>query len=99
MKIESFPQPAPTTHTKEEIESVKKVSKHFEALFINHMISEMRKTVTNGGLIPEGHAEKIYRGLLDQQYADQISETERLGLSTLVSDYLLKKWGKNYESD
>lgn len=90
MKIESAnPAAGPS---EKEIESVQKVSRHFESLFVNHMIGEMRKTVTNGGLIPEGQAERIYRGLLDQQYAEQISETGNVGLSQLISDYLLRNY-------
>lgn len=73
-----------------EKEKLKEVSKSFEALFINHMIGEMRKTVNKSGFIPEGAGEKIYRGMLDQEYAKSISEKDELGISKLVYDHLLR---------
>ena len=74
----------------EEKAAIKQVSKSFESLFVNQLVTEMRKTVVKQGLVPESHAEKVYQSLLDSEYSQKISETEQLGLSKLVYDHLLR---------
>jgi len=74
----------------EEKAKVSKVAKQFESLFVNQLVSEMRKTVTRGGIVPESHAERVYQAMLDHEYSQQISETEQIGLSKLIYDHLLR---------
>lgn len=71
-------------------EELKTVSKQFEALFVQEMISAMRKTVNEGGLIPQGQGEKIYRSMLDQHYAESIAESEQIGLSSVIYQQLAR---------
>lgn len=76
---------------KEEHPEVRKVAKQFEALFVNQMISAMRKTVVKGGLVPESNAERVYQSMLDSQYSEKMSDTEQLGLSQIIYDHLLRQ--------
>lgn len=90
MKIE--PKPAgikPPGRPKEDAD-LKAVSRQFESLLVNQMVSAMRKTVIRQGLIPESNAEKIYQSMLDQQYSERIAEGEGMGLSKLVYERLLR---------
>jgi flagellar protein FlgJ len=66
------------------------ISKQFEALFVNQMVSEMRKTVVRGGLIPESQAEKVYQSMLDSDYAQKIADSEQVGLSKMIYQQLLR---------
>jgi len=59
-----------------------------EALFINHMLSEMRKTVTKSGLADGGHAEEVYTSLMDAELAKDLAHRGALGLSSMVRDQL-----------
>lgn len=90
MKIDPKTAQAPK---QEEHPEVRKVSKQFEAIFVNQLVGAMRKTVTKGNLIPESNAERIYQSLLDAEYAQKISDTEQLGLANMVYDHLLRKAG------
>lgn len=96
MKVENQNQTvpvAPDAHLSEaEKEGMQKVSKSFEALLVNQMIGEMRKTVGSGGLIQESHAEKVFKSMLDSEYSQKISQTGELGLSKMIYDHLLQKY-------
>lgn len=76
---------------REEHPEVRKVAKQFEALFVNQMISAMRKTVVKGGLVPESNAERVYQSMLDSQHAERMADTEQLGLSQMIYDHLLRQ--------
>lgn len=95
MKITSQPVHFPETETqsKEAHPELRKVARQFESVFVNQIVQAMRKTVTKGGLVPESNAERIYQNLLDAEYAQHISESEQMGISTLVYEQLLRSQG------
>ncbi len=59
-----------------------------EALFIHHMLSEMRKTVGKSGLIDGGRSEEIYTSLMDAELAREMARSGGLGLSTILQEQL-----------
>jgi flagellar protein FlgJ len=67
---------------------LKAVCNDMEALFINHMLSEMRKTVTKSGLTDGGRAEEIYTSLMDAELAKNLAHRGALGLSSMLSEQL-----------
>jgi flagellar protein FlgJ len=69
---------------------LKKVAKQFEAVFINQMIGAMRKTVPQGGLIPESNAERVFKGMMDSEHAERMADAEQLGLSKIIYEHLLR---------
>lgn len=93
-----------TSNTDSRLETIKNMknseeknklaAKEFESFFISMMFKEMRKTVTEGGLIPKTQAEKIFEELLDQKYSEKMAEKGGLGLSEL----LLEKIGHKITS-
>lgn len=78
----------------EEEAQLRGVSKQFEAVFIDQMVSAMRKTVQSGGLIPEGSAEKTYRAMLDSEYSGTLAESGQIGLSQMIYEHLLRASGR-----
>ncbi len=87
-------QPANIRDSDAQKESLKQVSKQYEALFVNQLVSAMRKTVDRtGSLVPESHAEKTYQNLLDYEHSQRIADSELLGLSKLVYEHLLRGSG------
>lgn len=81
----------PETQKEEKHPEVRKAAKQFEALFVNQMVSAMRKTVVKGGLVPESNAERVYQSMLDNQYSEKMADTEQLGLSQMIYDHLLRQ--------
>ena len=57
-----------------DAEQAELVAKEFESIFINMMLSAMRKTAPMGGLIGEGLGAKTYSQLLDNEYAKVVNE-------------------------
>jgi len=56
----------------------------FEALFMQQMMTQMRKGVPESGFLPHGFAEKSYESMMDQAMADAGSEQGSLGIATAI---------------
>jgi flagellar protein FlgJ len=55
-----------------------------EALFIHHLLKEMRSTIAKSGFISGGRAEEIYTSMLDSEMAKEASERGGIGLADLL---------------
>ena len=69
---------------------LRKVSEDFEALMINQMLKEMRKTVDKSGLIDGGMAEQIFEDILYDEYAKEFSKTKTFGLADIIYNQMEK---------
>ncbi|OSM02397.1 putative chemotactic signal-response protein [Magnetofaba australis IT-1] len=72
---------------------------NFEAMFIKQMLGAMRKTVTpiqgDDPLIKKGQGEKMFEGMLDDEYAKMASQrqTGGMGLKEAIYDQLTRAPG------
>ncbi|MEE2657232.1 MAG: rod-binding protein [Candidatus Latescibacterota bacterium] len=53
--------------------ALREASKEFEALFLNQMISAMRKTVGEGSFLNKSQGEKIFEGMLDEEWGRRMA--------------------------
>ncbi len=60
----------------------------FEALFINMLLQEMRKTVPDDGLLPTSSAMRTWQQLFDNQLADTLASRQEMGLAKLLYQQL-----------
>jgi len=67
-----------------EEKKLQEACKDFEALFINQLMKEMRKTVKKSGFIDGGNAEKIFQSMLDEKYSETMAESGDLGLGQMM---------------
>lgn len=74
-------------------EKLREVSDLYENHFIREMVKQMRSTVHEGGFIKQNNAEKIFRDQLDDQYSDQWGKAGGIGLSDLIYNQLIDKYG------
>lgn len=74
-------------------EKLREVSDLYENHFIREMMKQMRSTVHEGGFIKQNNAEKIFRSQLDDQYSDQWGKAGGIGLSDLIYNQLMDKYG------
>ena len=81
---------APSAMERTEDKALRDVSKQFEALFVNQLVSAMRKTVVKDGLFKESQAEKVYQGMLDFEHSQRMAESGQIGLSKLIYEHLLR---------
>lgn len=73
-----------------EKKRLREVSQDFEALMINQMLKEMRKTVNKSDLINGGMAEQIFEDMLYDEYSKEFSKTKTFGLSDIIYNQLEK---------
>lgn len=73
-----------------EKKRLREVSEDFEALMINQMLKEMRKTVDKSGLIDGGTAEQIFEDMLYDEYAKEFSKTKTFGLADIIYNQMEK---------
>ena len=74
----------------EEKNRLRKVSEDFEALMINQMLKEMRKTVNKSGLLDGGMSEQIFEDMLYDEYAKEFSKTKTFGLADIIYNQMEK---------
>ncbi|MBF0437077.1 MAG: rod-binding protein [Magnetococcales bacterium] len=101
------PQTLPRTGTAKKVTSLsprdeqrlRAASADFEALFIKQMLSSMRKTIPKDpqgeGLVRESQGEKIFRDMLDSEYATMMSHRKGgggMGLGEMMFQQLVKRY-------
>ncbi len=74
-------------------EKLREVSDMYEKHFLGEMLKAMRSTVHEGGFVQSNQAEKIFREQLDSQYVDRWGEKGGIGLSNLIYQQLVDKFG------
>jgi len=65
-------------------------AQQFEGLFLNMLLSEMRKTVPDTDLFGDKRAEKLFQSMLDQEIADHSVKSQSLGLAKMIYDQLAR---------
>ncbi|MDP6419394.1 MAG: rod-binding protein [Candidatus Krumholzibacteria bacterium] len=72
-------------------------AEEMEALFLQFLMATMRKSVERSELMPETPGNRLFRGMLDEEYCRLASESGRgLGLADLIeSQWSAKPGGKN----
>lgn len=66
-----------------------KECQEFESIFVNMMLTEMRKTVDKSGLMDGGQAEDIFQDMLYDEYAKDMTKSANFGLADQVYLQLL----------
>ncbi len=59
---------------------LKKACQDFEAMFINMILKEMRKSVPKQGMLHGGMQEEMYVSMFDQKMAEKIASGRGIGL-------------------
>lgn len=84
---------SPETAASKVEAKLRNVSNLYEKQFLREMMKAMRSTVHEGGFIKTNQAEKIFRDQLDDQYVDKWSDKGGIGLSDLIYNQLVEKFG------
>ncbi len=90
----------------EKRQALRESAKEFEAIFIHQMISAMRKTIGDSSLTKKSNGEKIFEGMLDEEWSKKLAGktgpgslseilygqlSARLGLEETEEDITTKK--------
>jgi peptidoglycan hydrolase FlgJ len=67
---------------------LKKLCEDFEAIFINTMFQEMRKSIPNDGYLEHEIGMDIFQEMMDMEIAGEMSRRGGIGLSRLLYEQL-----------
>jgi peptidoglycan hydrolase FlgJ len=69
-------------------DDLEKTCQDFESLFVSYMMQQMRQTIPEGGLINRSQGEKIYTGMLDNEIAKTVSNSQGMGLARIMYEQM-----------
>jgi len=81
-----------SSHSKEKQEALK-AGQEFESFLLTYMIKKMRDTVMESDLLGNRKAENVYRSMMDEQIAHELSQQGGLGLADMISRQLERRNG------
>ena len=64
--------------------SLRQVAADFESLFVNQMFQAMRRTVPESKLFAQNSGEKMFRDMLDQQWASGLANRGGVGIGDML---------------
>jgi len=85
MALSTKKTPTPTTTDRGQ-----KTAQEFEAIFVQQMFKEMRRTIPEGGLLPKGNAEEIFTSMQDMEAARQLTTHGGIGLAEVLAAQMRK---------
>ncbi len=71
-------------------EEAQEAAQDFEAFFMTKMMESMFEGISTEGMFGGGHAEKIYRSLLLNEYGKAMAKTGSIGVSDDIMSAILK---------
>ena len=74
----------PDAKGKDNEANLREATNEFEAIFIQQMLKTMRKTSLESDFIKKSEGEKIFRSMLDEQYAILSAKSRKLGLGEMI---------------
>lgn len=69
-------------------EALRDAAEQFEALFIQMLLTEMRRTVPENDLLGDRRAEKLFQSMLDQEISLNSSRAQSVGLAKLIYEQM-----------
>jgi flagellar protein FlgJ len=88
-----FPKLRQAVTPEQQDAKLKQVGDLYEKQFLREMVKAMRATVHESGFIKSSQAEKIFKEQLDQEYVEKWGAKGGIGLSDLIHQQLLDKYG------
>jgi len=86
-------QSAASTQSAAGAGKLKEVAQQFEAIFINIMLKEMRKTIPKDGLLSGDLSSTIYREMMDTALSEHIAKAGGFGLGEHIYRELKERAG------
>ncbi|AKL93749.1 flagellar protein FlgJ [Clostridium aceticum] len=65
----------------EDPEKLMEACKEFEAIFLNMMLQQMRKTITEDGFVEKSYGREIYESMQDEEISKEMARGQGIGLA------------------
>ena len=72
---------------------LQKACQGFEAIFINTILQEMRKSIPDDGLLPTSSATRTWQQLFDNQLAETLASRQEMGVAKMLYQQLQEAGG------
>lgn len=72
-------------------QKLRKVCRDMESMFMNMLLTSMRETVPEGGLIEKSSGEKIMQSMLDQELSKNMAKAGGIGIADMLHRQLAAK--------
>lgn len=80
----------PKPNAAKDLAQAKETAQDFEAFFMSRMMESMFEGISTDGMFGGGHAEKIYRSMLFNEYGKVMAKTGTIGISDSIMDSIIK---------
>lgn len=81
--------PVYTPEQKKALERLHQAASQLEGVFLNMLLSEMRKTVPQQSIFGKNsQTEEVFQGMLDQQRADDMAKSGSFGIARVLENQL-----------
>lgn len=80
-------------------EQAKKAAEQFESFFLGQMLEYMNTDIDGQGMFGGGHAEDVWRSMLNQEYGKEIAKSSSLGVADAVMRSMLQAQGESTSKD
>lgn len=84
MRIEKSQVPSPSSAGENRDSPLWEAAQGMEANFLKEMMRNMRKTVQESPELANSQGYQIFRGMLDDHYAETTAKTQGIGLAELI---------------
>ena len=94
---QNMPQSAPASRApggQSDPTALKATAQNFETVFLSQMFSQMFQDVGTDSLFGGGHGEEMFRSLMLDEYAKQVSKKGGLGIADSVMRQLIRQQEK-----
>ena len=71
------------------VDKARRAAEQFESFFVGRMLDQITSEQPTDGPFGGGHAEKVFRGLLNEQYAVNVTRSGGLGIADSVYGEIL----------
>ena len=62
-----------------------KAFKDLEGLFMNELLKEMRKSISDMGIFKKSHSTKMYEEMLDEVYSQAMADSGQFGIAKQIA--------------
>ncbi len=89
-KTDDFKNILESAKASKDDERLEVTCKQFESIFVDMLMKNMRRTITDGGFAPKSHAREMFEGMLDEEIAKVASNGQGIGIAKMMYDQLSK---------
>lgn len=90
LEMTQAPASAKDLKQAKDLAQAKETAQDFEAFFMTRMMESMFEGVSTEGMFGGGHAEKIYRSMLFNEYGKVMAKTGTIGISDEIMDTIIQ---------